>query len=97
MVIFFILLPILFDDRVTGDAQRCAFPDAASSQPTVADRTLIEKAIPAWDSVGSVQLVAELQAACAVDFDIEEIESPRSYHAISTVLRRKGISVCARS
>jgi hypothetical protein len=25
MVIFFILLPILFDDPLTGDAQRCPF------------------------------------------------------------------------
>ena len=41
MVIFFILLPILFDDPLTGDAQRCPLPDSTSSRQTVADRALI--------------------------------------------------------
>jgi hypothetical protein len=41
MVIFLILLPILFDDPLTGDAQRCPLPDSTSSRQTVADRALI--------------------------------------------------------
>jgi len=36
---------------------------------------------------------AELQNAYHVDFDVEEIESLRSYNAISTALRRKAASV----
>jgi hypothetical protein len=31
MVIFFILLPILFDDPLAGDAQRCSLPDSHSA------------------------------------------------------------------
>ena len=37
MVISFSLLPILFDDPLTGDAQRCPLPDSTSSRQTVAD------------------------------------------------------------
>jgi hypothetical protein len=37
MVIFFILLPILFDYPLTGDAQRYPLPDSTSSRQTVAD------------------------------------------------------------
>ena len=53
---------------------------------------LTQKAIPAWDSLASVQLIAELQAAFQVDFDLEDIESLRSYDAISAALRRKGFT-----
>ena len=54
---------------------------------------ITQQAISAWDSLASVQLIAELQNAYHVDFDVEEIESLRSYNAISTALRRKAASV----
>jgi acyl carrier protein len=54
---------------------------------------ITQQAIPAWDSLASVQLIAELQNAYHVDFDVEEIESLRSYNAISTALRSKAASV----
>jgi Acyl carrier protein len=54
---------------------------------------ITQQAIPAWDSLASVQLIAELQNTYHVDFDVEEIESLRSYSAISTALRRKAASV----
>jgi len=53
-------------------------------------------AIPAWDSLASVQLVAELQEAFHVDFELEEIESLRSYDQIYVALSRRGISLHQR-
>ena len=51
-----------------------------------------QKAIPVWDSLASVQLIAELQGRFNVDLDVEQFESPRSYSGIATALSRKGVT-----
>ncbi len=48
--------------------------------------------VAAWDSLASVQLVTELQSAYHVDFDLDEIETLRSYDHIRSALSKKGIS-----
>jgi len=57
---------------------------------------LTQQAVPAWDSLASVQLVAELQGVFHVDFELEEIESLRSYDQIYVALSKKGISLHQR-
>jgi acyl carrier protein len=54
---------------------------------------LSQKAIPAWDSLAMVQLIGELQATFAVDFDIDEIQTLRNYEEIRDCLARKGVDV----
>jgi hypothetical protein len=39
-----------------------------------------------------VQLIADLQGTFSVEFDLEEIQSLRSYDEIRSALSRKGIS-----
>ena len=53
---------------------------------------LTQPAISAWDSLAMVQLIGELQRAFAVDFDLDEIESLRSYTEIRHTLSSKGVS-----
>jgi len=38
-----------------------------------------------------VQLIAELQGAFAIEFDLNEIETLRSYEEISRALSRQGV------
>lgn len=52
---------------------------------------LNQDALPAWDSLAMVQLIAELQGTFGVDFDLEEIESLRSYRQIRDSLAGKGV------
>jgi acyl carrier protein len=49
--------------------------------------------VPAWDSLAMVQLIGELQAVFAVDFDIEEIQTLRSYAEIRNCLHGKGVKL----
>jgi acyl carrier protein len=54
---------------------------------------ITQKAISAWDSLASVQLIAELQGRFNVDFDVEQLESLGSYYSgIATALSRKGVT-----
>ena len=53
---------------------------------------ITQKAISAWDSLASVQLIAELQGRFNVDLDVEQLESLRSYGGIATALSRKGVT-----
>ena len=53
---------------------------------------ITQKAIPAWDFLASVQLIAELLGRFNVDFDVEQLESLRSYSGIATALSRKGVT-----
>ncbi len=56
---------------------------------------LTQKGIATWDSLAMVQLIAELQGTFNVEFDLDEIESLRSYEEIRGSLARKGISLSA--
>lgn len=57
---------------------------------------LTQQAVAAWDSLASVQLVAELQTVFHVTFDLDEIENLRSYEQIRGALCKKGISLYQR-
>lgn len=59
----------------------------------VRPENLTQQAVPAWDSLASVQLVGELQTVFHVSFDLEEIEILRSYDQIRVALCKKGISL----
>ena len=52
---------------------------------------LSQKALANWDSLAMVQLIGELQAAFAIEFDIDEIQTLRSYEEIRDCLAAKGI------
>ncbi len=61
--------------------------------PGTLRQELRQDAIASWDSLAMVQLIAELQGAFSVDFDLEEIEHLRSYEEIRAALVRKGIAL----
>ena len=50
---------------------------------------LTQQAVAGWDSLASVQLVAELQTAFHVSFDLDEIRNLRKYEQIRGALCRK--------
>ena len=56
-----------------------------------ATEQLSQQAVPAWDSLAMVQLIGELQEAFGVEFDIDEIQTLRSYDEIRRCLLRKGV------
>jgi acyl carrier protein len=61
-----------------------------ASTPTT---ELSQKTIPAWDSLAMVQLIGELQTAFNVEFDIDEIQTLRSYEEIRHCLMAKGVDL----
>ncbi len=66
------------------------FFDLAENVP---QEELTQRNIPAWDSLAMVQLIGELQGTFALDFDLSEIETLRSYDEIRDTLARKGVSL----
>lgn len=52
-----------------------------------------QPAIGSWDSLAMVQLIADLQGTFEVEFELDEIESLRSYDEIRAALTKKGISL----
>ena len=47
--------------------------------------------IPKWDSLGMINLVAELEQVFAVEFDILEMADFRNVSIIRSILAEKGI------
>jgi acyl carrier protein len=76
-----------------NDRLRELLIDFFALPPEVRSTELSQKAIPAWDSLAMVQLIGELQATFAVDFDIDEIQTLRNYEEIRDCLARKGVDV----
>jgi acyl carrier protein len=50
---------------------------------------IAQKAMPAWDSLASVQLIAELWGRFNADFDVEQLESLRSHSGIATAIQKR--------
>jgi acyl carrier protein len=73
----------------SSDALRQVQIDFIGLPSDIEPENITQKAIPAWDSLASVQLMAELQGRFNVDLDVEQLESLRSYSGIATVLSRK--------
>ena len=76
----------------TSDILRQLLIDFFDLPSDVKAEDLTQKAIPAWDSLASVQLIAELQGRFNVDFDVEQLEPLRSYSGIATALSRKCVT-----
>jgi acyl carrier protein len=54
---------------------------------------LTQKTVPKWDSLAMVQLIAEIQSAYNVQFDLDEIEHLGSHTEIRAALVKKGANV----
>jgi acyl carrier protein len=52
---------------------------------------ITQTALPKWDSLAMVQLITELQGRFSVEFDLDEIQTLRSYDEIRDTLARKGV------
>ena len=79
----------------SSDALRHLLIDFFGLLSDIEPEIITQKAIPAWDSLASVQLIAELQGRFNVDFDVEQLESLRSYSGIATALSRKALLISA--
>ena len=55
------------------------------------DKTCSQTTCEAWDSMGQLNLVAELEEAFDLSLEPEEIGKMRSYDDIVCILRAKGI------
>ena len=55
------------------------------------DKTCSQATCPAWDSMGQLNLVAELEDAFDISLEPEEIGTIRSYEDIIKILREKGL------
>ena len=77
----------------SSDALRQLLIDFFGLPSDIEPENITQKAIPAWDSLALVQLIAELQDN--VDFDVEQLESLRSYSGIATALSRKALLISA--
>ena len=54
-----------------------------------------QKSIPAWNSLASIQLIAELQGRFNVDLDVKKLKSRRSYSGFATALSEKALLISA--
>lgn len=55
------------------------------------DKTCSQTTCEAWDSMGQLNLVAELEDAFDVSLEPEEIGSMKSYDDIVRILKEKGV------
>jgi acyl carrier protein len=76
----------------SSDGLRQLLIDFFGLPSDIEPENIAQKAIPASDSLASVQLIAELQGGFNVDFDVEQLESLRNYSGIATALSRKGVT-----
>src|SRR5215468_5163691 len=60
--------------------------------PDTPSREITQQAVPSWDSLAMVQLIADLEGTFSVQFHLDEIDVLRSYDEIHCALSRKGIS-----
>ena len=79
----------------SSDALRQLQIDFFGLPSDIEPEIITQKAIPAWDSLASVQLIAELQGRFTVDFDVEQLESLRNYSGIATAYPEKALLISA--
>jgi len=65
--------------------------------PDTPSREITQQAVPSWDSLATVQLIADLEGTFSVEFDLDEIDVLRSYDEIHRALSRKGISFTSQA
>ena len=74
-----------------SDPLRGLLVDFFNLPPETSPSQITQQAIESWDSLAMVQLIADLQGAFAIEFDLNEIERLRSYEEISRALSRRGV------
>ena len=74
-----------------SDPLRGLLVDFFNLPPETSPSQITQQAIESWDSLAMVQLIADLQGAFAIEFDLKEIETLRSYEEISRALSRRGM------
>ncbi|MDE7166444.1 MAG: acyl carrier protein [Bacteroidaceae bacterium] len=55
------------------------------------DEACSQQTCPAWDSMGQLNIVAELEEAFGIELEPEEIASMHSYNDIVALLKGKGV------
>jgi acyl carrier protein len=55
------------------------------------DKTISSQTCPAWDSMGRLNLIADLEEAIGVSIEPEEFGEMNSVDEIVRVLKRKGV------
>jgi acyl carrier protein len=75
-----------------SDALRELLIEFFQLPPGTATSALTQAAVGAWDSLAMVQLIAEMQSAFGVEFELDEIERLTSYAEIRAALARKDIA-----
>jgi acyl carrier protein len=58
--------------------------------PDTRPQDISQQTVESWDSLAMVQLIADLQGAFEVDFQLNEIQTLRSYDEIRACLTKKG-------
>lgn len=71
---------------------RACFCQALGISPHAASENLAYNAIPEWDSVGHMALVAELEHAFDVMFETDDILGMSSFDKTVEILQRLGVS-----
>lgn len=56
------------------------------------DKTCSQTTCPAWDSMGQLNLVAELEDSFDISLEPEEISEMKSYYDIVKILINKGVN-----
>ena len=76
----------------TSDPLLRLLTDFFNLPPDTPSREITQQAVPSWDSLAMVQLIADLEGTFSVEFHLDEIDVLRSYDEIHCALSRKGIS-----
>ena len=61
--------------------------------PETTTENIVQEGLAKWDSLAMVRLIAEIQTAFGVQFDVDEIDQLTSYSQIRRALDRKGVEV----
>ena len=76
----------------TSDRLLRLLTDFFNLSPETHPQEITQQTISSWDSLAMVQLIADLQGTFLVEFDLDEIETLRSYDEIRRALTRKGVA-----
>ena len=55
------------------------------------DKTCSQATCPAWDSMGQLNLAAEIEEAFGVSLEPEDISAMKSFNDVVRVLKEKGV------
>jgi acyl carrier protein len=76
-----------------SDPLLCLLTDFFNLPADTSPARITQISVETWDSLATVQLIADLEGTFEVEFDLDEIERLRSYDEIRKTLIRKGVSV----